>query len=179
MTSLSTTELVLEPLTSAHADEMFPILVEPELYRYLDYGPPPSVEHVRNVYTKLEQRESPDGTQKWLNWVVRRKQNGLLGYVQATLIGEKTSWIAYVFGRSHQRHGYAHEATAAMIAHVNEKYGVNELLASVEVENTRSIRLLEKLSFRLAAAPEAAPHELAATERLYVRHLCLQANLTS
>ena len=61
MQTITVAKLVLEPLTVADADTMFGVLSDPQIYRYLDYGPPPSVEHLREVYTKLESRKSPDG----------------------------------------------------------------------------------------------------------------------
>ena len=48
MQALSAAGLLLEPLTVAHAGEMFTLLSDPELYRHLDHGPPPSLQHLRD-----------------------------------------------------------------------------------------------------------------------------------
>ena len=71
MDTLFTADLTLEPLVAGHAEAMFELLSAPDLYRYLDYGPPPSLDHLRGVYEDLEARVSPDGSQLWLNWVIR------------------------------------------------------------------------------------------------------------
>jgi [ribosomal protein S5]-alanine N-acetyltransferase len=173
MHSLITPQLELEPLTVNHAPEMFELLSDLQIYRYLDDAPPISLEHLRNRYVKLEARKSPDGSEVWLNWVVRVRGQQLVGVVQATVfkpISEPYSaWIAYVFSPKHWGHGYACEATEAMIADLASAYDVTQYFATVEVENTRSIRLLERLRFRLASAQEASSHELTATERLFLR----------
>jgi RimJ/RimL family protein N-acetyltransferase len=59
----------------------------------------------------------------------------------------------------------------AVIDHLVSAYGVAHLLATVEAENERSIRLLERLGFRAAAPEEAERHALSPTERLYLRDL--------
>jgi hypothetical protein len=99
MQTIIAAELVLAPLTVADADTMFGVLSDPQIYRYLDYGPPPSVEHLRDVDTKLEARNSPDGSQLWLNWVVHQRGAEPMGYVQATVfhlepLGSRTCYPA-------------------------------------------------------------------------------------
>ena len=169
MQTLATAHLVLEPLTVAHAEEMFDVLSDEAIYRYLDETAPASVEHVRSVYAKREARRSPDGNEGWLNWVVRAPGQQLVGLVQATVFAPDSAWIAYVFSRKHWGRGYAHEATESMLAHLAEAYGVRRYLATVEVENEPSIRLLERLGFLRAAPHEMAGHELSATELLFLR----------
>jgi RimJ/RimL family protein N-acetyltransferase len=169
MQSITTAQLVLEPLTVAHAEAMFEVLADPEIYRYLDYPPPPSLEHLRRLYTRLESRKSPDGSQLWLNWVVRVPGQAPVGYVQATVIAPGSAWVAYVLSSKHWGRGYAHAAAQAMIEHLNKAYGVSRYLATVEAENQRSIRLLDRLAFRAATADEANGQGLSATERLYLR----------
>jgi [ribosomal protein S5]-alanine N-acetyltransferase len=169
MRTLTTLQLELEPLTIEHATEMFEVLSDPVIYRYLDDPPLPSIEHLRSVYKKREARKSPDGSQGWLNWAVRVRGQQLVGVVQATVFEPNSAWVAYVFSPQHWGHGYAYEATAAMIAHLGSDYGVTRYLATVEVENLRSIRLLERLGFRLATPQEASSHELTSTERLFLR----------
>jgi [ribosomal protein S5]-alanine N-acetyltransferase len=169
MRTITLAELVLEPLTVADADTMFGVLSDPQIYRHLDYGPPPSVEHLRHVYAKLEPRQSPDGSQRWLNWVVYRRGAGAMGYVQATVSPTGTAWVAYVLASQYWGRGYACMATRAMIEHLADAYGTTQYLATVEADNRRSIRLLERLSFRPANLQEAQRHDLSATERLFVR----------
>ena len=167
MAPLRTARLTLEPLVAAHAEAMFELLQDPALYRHLDWGPPPSVEHLRSVYGLLEARQSPDGSERWLNWVVKC-DGRCIGYVQATAT-DAACWVAYVLCSAQQGRGYAREATAAMIGHLAEAHGVRRFLATVEAANRPSIGLLQALGFREATPAEAAPHGLTATEQLWVR----------
>ena len=169
MQALATAELVLEPLVAGHAEAMFEVLGDPELYRYLDHPPPPSVEHLRSVYASVETRMSPDGSQVWLNWVVRRPGLAPVGYVQATVMHDHTAWVGYVFSARHSGRGYATQAGHAMLDHVASVYAVSRFLASVEAANQRSIRLLERLGFREASGQELQAHALSPTERLFVK----------
>jgi RimJ/RimL family protein N-acetyltransferase len=169
MQALMAGDLVLEPLVAGHAEAMFEVLGDPALYRYLDHPPPPSVDHLRDVYAGVENRLSPDGSQVWLNWVVRRPGEPPFGYVQATVLMSHTAWVGYVFSAQHGGRGHATQAARAMLAHVAGHYGVSRFLASVEADNLRSIRLLERLGFREAPAEDLAGHELSPNERLFVR----------
>ena len=169
MDALSTPELLLEPLVVAHAEAMFEVLVEPELYRYLDYPPPPSLEHLRGLYARLESRRSPDGSQHWLNWVVRRPGEAPMGYVQATIDPDRTAWLGFVFSSGHWGRGYALQASQAVLAHLASAFGVARACGTVEAENQRSVRLLQRLGFHPATAQELQGHDLSPTERLFVR----------
>jgi len=169
MRELRAGELLLEPLRVAHAEAMFKVLREPRLYRYLDYPPPPSVEHLRAVYERLEKRKSPDGADRWLNWVVRENAGPPIGFVQATVLPGGAAWVAYVIGVARQGHRLGTLATALMVDHLATDYGVKRYLASVEADNEPSIRLLKRLGFALASSEVAKEHDLSKTERLYVR----------
>jgi RimJ/RimL family protein N-acetyltransferase len=165
---LRTGRLRLEPLVAAHADAMYALLKDPALYRHMDGDPPPSAEHLRGIYGKLESRSSPDGSQGWFNWVVSTLDGPPVGYVQATVAGE-LAWIAYVVGSAHQGRGYAREATAAMIDHLGAEHGVRRFLAVAEADNRPSLSLLHALGFRGAGDAESRAHDLSPTERLFVR----------
>ena len=170
MRELVTTRLVLEPLSATHADEMYAVLGDPSLYRYLDSGPPESIAQLRSRYVELEGRTSPDGSQQWLNWILRISGSECaIGFVQATVGSSLNTWVAYRVGARYQGRGYATEGTRAMLAYLADACAVRRCLATVEVENRSSIRLLTRLGFQTAEADELARHELTATERLYVR----------
>jgi len=140
---IRTARLSLEPLTVAHAPAMFALLGDPAIYTYLDYGPPASLEHLQRVYAQLETRRSPDGGEEWLNWVVLH-EGVPIGVVQATIYADGSANVAYVFGCAHWGRGYAREAVEAMLAHLGDL----RFFATVDEDNARSIRLLERLGFR-------------------------------
>jgi len=171
MQTIVTSELALEPLVVAHAEAMFDVLSDARIYRYLDYPPPSSVEHLRNVYAQLEARKSPDESEIWLNWVVRPHGHPLVGYVQATVASNRSAYVAYIFASKHWGCGYAQKAMQPMLEHLATEYSVDQSLATVEVENRRSIRLLERLGFRPAGARESQGRDLTPTERLYARRI--------
>ena len=171
MQTIVTPELTLDPLHTSHAEAMFELLQDSEIYKYLDYSPPVSVEYLRNVYARLEARRSPDGSEAWLNWVIRPREHPPVGYVQATVASNRSAHIAYVLASRYWGHGYAQRAMLAMLEHLASAYDVERCLATVEAGNQRSLRLLERLDFSPAAASDLQRHHLSMTERMFVRSL--------
>lgn len=169
MPTLSTPRLQLEPLQPEHADEMFPLLLDPAIYHYLDYGPPASLQALQDLYTRLGRGGSADGAEVWLNWLVRLKAGAAIGYVQATVYPGHKAYIAYVLASAHWGRGYAHEAMQALLEHLAAVHPVGRWSAVIEERNERSARLLRRLGFEPAPAMQAAAAALTPTERLYVR----------
>ena len=161
--------VILEAQVADHAEEMFVVLVDPAIYEY-ENEPPSSVEWLRDRFTRLESRQSADGMQLWLNWVVRLRTSGLIGYVQATVFPTGRAAIAYVLSSKYWGRGLAGEACQAMIAELAERYGVRTVHAVFKRRNVRSARLLERLGFA-PALPEWSGVELEPDELLMVRHL--------
>ena len=160
MRALQTPRLVLEPQTEAHAGEMYAVLTDPAIYEFENEAPA-SVEVLRERYRKLETGRSPDGTQLWLNWVVRLRGDGqAIGYVQATVLADAQALIAYEFGSAWWGRGLAHEATAAAIEELRRQYGVRAVGAVFKKLNQRSRRLLARLGLR-AAGPGEFPAAMA------------------
>ncbi len=143
-------DLTLEPQVAGHADAMFALLCDPALYAYEDQ-PPASRESLRTRFAKLETRQSADGREQWLNWVIRMPPGELIGFVQATVRPDGSAAIAYVLGSAYWGRGLACQATAAMIDELADRYGVDALFAVALRRNLRSIRLLKRLAF--APAP--------------------------
>lgn len=156
-------ELTLEPQLAAHAEAMFAVLSDPAIYAF-ENAPPPSVEWLRERFRRLESRRSPDGRERWLNWVVRTPGEGLAGYVQATVHPDAAASVAYEFASRFWGRGIAGRAVAAMIGELASEYGVRRLYAVAVRDNERSIRLLGRLGFvpadaALRAGRGVAPHE--------------------
>ena len=83
---------------------------------------------------------SPDGSEEWLNWIVRERASGrAIGFVQATLSGARRDRadIAWLIGVAWQRRGYASEAAAAVVEWL-EARGVTTIDAHIHPDNTAS-----------------------------------------
>ena len=163
MRVISTARLQLEPLTAAHADEMFGVLSDPAIYTF-ENAPPASLEWLRERYARLESRRSADGNEAWLNWIVRHADSAEpLGYVQATVLEDRSALVAYEFASAHWGRGYAHEAVVAMLDELAGIYRVDVAGAVFKQANFRSRRLLQRLGME-PAAELAFPHAHAAPD---------------
>ena len=128
MRALRTARLRLEPQRAAHADEMFQVLSDPAIYTY-ENAPPTSLQALRERYGRLESRRSGDGSQLWLNWVLRVPAQGLIGYVQASVLPGGRASIGYELASAHWGRGYAQEAVGAMLDELARRYGVRGVSA--------------------------------------------------
>lgn len=137
----------LEPLTVEHAEELVGVLFDPELHTFMG-GEPLGLEQLRIRYARLVGRRSPDGTQEWLNWVVRRREDRVVvGTVQATvqdLAGVRTAEVAWVVGTAHQGRGYARESAAAMVGRLRVM-GVRRLVAHIHPAHAASAAVARAL----------------------------------
>jgi ribosomal-protein-alanine N-acetyltransferase len=163
-------ELSLVPQTAAHAQEMYLVLSDPAIYEH-ENEPPPSLEWLRERFTKLETRQSANGREQWLNWVIRLQTAQLIGYVQATVRADASASIAYELSSSYWGRGLASQAVRAMICELVEYYQVRTLSAVLKRENLRSLRLLERLGFSLASPQLHLERQVEPDELLMLRTL--------
>jgi len=129
----------LEPLRVDHADELMPVLNDGLLHTFIG-GKPADLEQLRARYTRQVVGRSPDGAQRWLNWLVRGEHAEALGTVQATISGEEgepVAEVAWVIGTAHQGNGYAREAAAVMVAWLRQA-GARSVIAHVHPEHEAS-----------------------------------------
>jgi RimJ/RimL family protein N-acetyltransferase len=146
---LETERLVLEPIGRHHARTLFPLVSDVRLFTYVDQAPPTSEQALEMRYRGWSTGLSPDGSERWLNWAARlRGTEDYVGWFQATVRADRTAEIAYVTFVDHQRHGYAKEGTAAVIAHLVRSYLVTSIVATVDPRNEASIALAQALGLR-------------------------------
>lgn len=145
---LESRRLRLEPIQAGHAKDMFAGLRDRSLYAYQTDEPPRDVAALADRYARLSAGRSPGGHCSWLNWIlVRRDGGGTAGYVQATVVNDRSSAeIGYLLLVAHQRRGYGVEAVGAMVDHLVAA-GVGALHAVVDTRNLASIALIERLGF--------------------------------
>lgn len=153
MRFVSAASLALEPQVVAHAAELFAVLSDPAIYEY-ENEPPSSLAWLRARFEKLESRQSPDGNEQWLNWVIRIPNGELIGYVQATVRAGGQAAIAYELASAYWGRGLASQAVGAMLGELAARYGVHDVSATLKSANHRSMRLLERLGFEPASQEE-------------------------
>jgi RimJ/RimL family protein N-acetyltransferase len=127
--------VLLVPLAAEHADDLAGLLEDAFVRDALRVG---DVEGLRRRFAAWESRRSPDGEERWLNWVVRERADGrALGWVQATVRGATAS-VAYALLAAERGRGAASDAVRAMIQWLRTELGVTDLTASIAPANLAS-----------------------------------------
>jgi [ribosomal protein S5]-alanine N-acetyltransferase len=145
---LETERITLEPLTAAHAAELFPLLSDPRIYEFIPDEPPVSIAALAERYQRLESRRSPDGLQQWLNWAIRRRHDRqCVGYLQATIHPGGTADFAFVLGSLFWGLGLAREASVPALRMLFAEFEVTSVFATADRRNVRSSSLLARLGF--------------------------------
>ena len=131
------------------------MLSDPAIYEY-ENAPPASVEWLRARYEKLETRRSADGSEQWLNWVIRMTGTGLIGYVQATLHADGSAAIAYEMSSA----GGAADSAAARPKRCSRElvhhYGVTTIFAVAKRAQSTIPSACSRDSASRAADPTSA-----------------------
>ena len=189
MRALQSRRLTLEPQLALHAPAMFAVLSDPAIYAY-ENQPPASLNALSQRFQRLEARQSPDGRQQWLNWVLRQRSDGeLIGYVQATVQADGRALVAYELASRHWGQGLGSEAVQAVLDElagsgpvqpvqpvrpvrpVQQVRPVHQALAIFKRANHRSLALLLRLGFADAASDDPARSALEPDEQLMSRSL--------
>lgn len=121
-------DLRLDPLRVDDAAEMAVVLADPALYIVIG-GRPPTEPELAGQYRRQVGCRSADGTEEWLNWVIR-VDGGAVGYVQASVRTGGPTSIAWVVGTPWQGRGHATAAARLMLAELAGR-GVTEVEAYI------------------------------------------------
>jgi RimJ/RimL family protein N-acetyltransferase len=151
---------------------MFAVLSDPAIYEF-ENQPPSSEAWLAERYARLERRSSADGSQTWLNWVVRVPGGELAGYVQATVFRSGSALIAYELASRHWRQGIGSCAVSAMLEELRSGYGVALCAAVLKRTNYRSLALLRRLGFQEGSESRRGEFGAEADELVMVRTAAL------
>jgi len=148
---LTSPRMTLEPLRVEHADEAVTAWSDVSLYQFTG-GAPATERQLRARYSRQVVGHSPDGTQGWLNWMLRRHDNGeIIGTVQATVTrtatGRMNAELAWVIATNHQRQHLAGEAAATVIAWLHQ-VGIDDLTAHIHTDHLVSAGVAHHLGLR-------------------------------
>jgi len=146
---------VLSPLTVTDAADMVLVLEADSLYAFIGGGPP-ALDQLRRRYERQVTGRSDDGSQDWLNWIMRERDHRQpVGTVQATVVDEgRRGDVAWVVGVPWQRRGFAREAAMALVLWLRSS-GVGLVTAHIHPDHRASAAVARAAGLR----PTGAMHD--------------------
>lgn len=173
---LTTPRLTLEPLQVDHAELLFSGLSDPSLYSFIPRNPPPSIDDLRERYTRILRGPQDNPGELWLNWAAREKATGqYIGFIETSTLPDDQAYLAYFIFSNAQRNGYAREACEAILRHLAREYRIQSVVAEMDTRNDASRKLVESLGFRRAAEKRDADFFKGNTSHEYRYELRLQS----
>jgi RimJ/RimL family protein N-acetyltransferase len=135
---IETERLFIRPFTADDGEALFAVWGDPANERFLGTTPPRSVEEVQAW------------TQRGMPWGVWERETGELVGDCGLFPNEDGDWeLAYGFRRDRWGRGYATEAGEACVRYGFEQLDLPRIVADVPREHPASIRVLDKLGFRI------------------------------
>ncbi len=135
-------------MSVSDAAELHALLWSPDVNTGTDDGPAVSLQDVRARIRRWECRRSPDGSEIWLNWTLRLKDDQtVVGRMQAT-VTDRWADLAWVIGRRFRKQGYATEAGRCIAVWLLEFYNLREVRAAIRPDNSASQRVAAKVGLR-------------------------------
>jgi ribosomal-protein-alanine N-acetyltransferase len=153
--TIQTARLTLRPWTVDDIDELHTLWTQPEVRRYLwdDHViTREQAEETVREFTGAEENEGLGG------WVMLDSNAAIVGFV-GLIRRNKDPELLYGLAPHAWGHGFATEASRAVLAYAFDVLGVERITANTDTPNTASVRVLERLGMRFTH--EAAPHGLA------------------
>ena len=145
--AITAASLILFPLKIEDAADLAQALDDPELHRFIG-GQPASVEELRARFTSQVVGHSPDGSEGWLNWVVRDATSlEAIGTVQTTLTRQPEDLVAevsWVVATPWQGKGRAKAAAGALVTWLWEQ-DVQVVVAHVHPDHAASAGVARSL----------------------------------
>lgn len=141
---LRSKRLLLEVRKEHHADELYDLFCEKDLYDYTMREIPPSKEWLNNGFKIAETLTSEDKKQIWLGWVGKKLETlSPIGLFEMT-IENGEAFVAYTVFKKFWRQGYAIEGTQAML-----NYSASIKIYALIINREKAGMISSGLSFAL------------------------------
>lgn len=146
-TTFATERLLLRPLATDDAADLFAVFSDPEVMRFWSCGPWSAGEQA-DQYIASAAQDLAAGAMLRLGIEVAATGQ-LIGQLALHHFDQQNRRceIGYALGRAHWGKGYLGEAMTALLAHGFAQLSLHRIEADVDPRNTASTRALEKLGF--------------------------------
>lgn len=152
-TPLETERLLLRRFTPDDFDALFAMHSRPDVARYLYWGARDEAEVRATLEKKIAFRAIRSEGDVLAFAVVLKATNEVVADVILQLVSEehRQGEIGFIVHPDHQGHGYATEASRALLQLAFEDLKLHRVVGHLEARNEASARVLEKLGMRREA----------------------------
>ncbi len=150
---VETERLILRKIGMQDLEDLFEMDADPAVHQYIDNDPVTSKEQISKVIDMINRQYDENGIGRWA--VVDKQTNECVGwcglkYFREPLNNHSNIYeLGYRFKQKHWGKGYASESAAAMVTYGFATFDIATLYAMTHPENTNSIKVLQKLGFKL------------------------------
>ena len=150
---LETERLVLRPLLAEDVDDLLPYHSDPDSIRYIPWDVRDRefvVDWLTRAVTYLGIKEGQPGL---LLAMVLKSDGKVIGQLNSAMTdaANQTADIGYISNPEYRGQGYVHEALVALVDYLFAEESVHRIIADVDIRNVDSIKVMERLGFRLEA----------------------------
>jgi [ribosomal protein S5]-alanine N-acetyltransferase len=144
---------ILREITMEDVDPFFEMDSDPEVHRYLGTQPVTSRDQIVETINYVRRQYIDNGIGRWA--IVDKSTNLFIGWTGLKLvkdqINNQTNYydLGYRLIRRYWGLGYATETALASLSYGFDKLNLNEIIATVNCENTASNHVASKIGFTL------------------------------
>ena len=147
---LKTERLTLRQLLISDDQEIFTLRTDPEINKYLDREQSKTIDDARSFINKIIENIAKNNSLYWA--ITLNNQNTFVGTI--CLFGfsddNDNCEMGYELLRNYQGHGIMKEAVEAVIDYAFNTIQLRKINACPHRDNQASLKLLEKLSFKIS-----------------------------
>ncbi|MCW8898752.1 MAG: GNAT family N-acetyltransferase [Flavobacteriales bacterium] len=148
---LETERLIIRPIKLEDKDSIFEYRSDKDIYKYLGWIPE-TVDDVAAFINKVPKQINEPET--WYQLVLIEKQTEtLIGDLGIHFFGKENQQaeIGCTLNKHFQQKGYASEAIKKVIDYLFQSLNKHRVITSIDPDNKKSIRLVERMGFRKEA----------------------------
>jgi len=140
---IKTSRLILREFSTEDAHKIWELNSDPEVIKYTGDPPFESVKNAREFIVNYKEYKKT-GFGRWA--VINKDSNSFIGWCGLKLNEQNLVDVGFRFFRREWNKGYATEAARACLEYGFMELNLKEIIGRVALENTGSIKVLEKLS---------------------------------
>ncbi|HMG68141.1 MAG TPA: GNAT family N-acetyltransferase [Chitinophagaceae bacterium] len=148
-----TPRLILREITMEDVDGFFDIDSDPEVHKYLGTQPVTSKNQIVDIIKSVRQQYIDNGIGRWA--IVDKSTNRFIGWTGLKLvkdvINNQTNYydLGYRLIRKYWGQGIATKTAIISLNYGFEKLNLNEIIATVNCENSASNNVVSKIGFKM------------------------------